>query len=274
VTRRIRLDHYQNVTNPSTSRPLFGGIPPPFNPIPPSNPLFASLTQPSWLLGRPQTSYTHTKTEVKREPGIKVEDEGEDRDDKGPAITVRPGPSDPDRILTASDELWYTHMPSLSPNDDILNVHTPMPTPPRSPEYPHFYDYQEEPLTAEEAEQELDNDPMWHWPGYWASPHYNVGPTARQQNDRSPSQSPHSGEEAMPQPDHEETPIPGLRWLDDDDGNLIDRVATYIADANEAMEQEGRHGDEEGQETAWGQGRQGSPNFYLETRTHRYKRDV
>jgi hypothetical protein len=42
-----------NVTNPSTPRPLFSGIPPPFNPIPPSNPLFASLTQPSWLLGRP-----------------------------------------------------------------------------------------------------------------------------------------------------------------------------------------------------------------------------
>jgi hypothetical protein len=54
----------------------------------------------------------------------------------------------------------------------------------------------------------------------------------------------------MPQPDHEETPIPGLWWLDNDDGNLIDRVAAYIADANEAMEQEGRHGDEEGQEMA------------------------
>jgi hypothetical protein len=78
----------------------------------------------------------------------------------------------------------------------------------------------------------------------------------------------------MLQPDHEETPIPGLRWLDDDNGNLIDRVAAYIADANEAMEQEGRHRDEVGQETAWEQGRQGSPNFYLETRTRRYKRDV
>jgi Integrase core domain len=41
------------VTNPNTSRPLFGGIPPPFNPIPPSNPLFTSSTQPSWLLGQP-----------------------------------------------------------------------------------------------------------------------------------------------------------------------------------------------------------------------------
>jgi hypothetical protein len=76
------------------------------------------------------------------------------------------------------------------------------------------------------------------------------------------------------QPDHEETPIPGLRWLDDEDSNLIDRVAAYIADANEAMEQEGHHGDEVEQEMAWGQGRQGSPNFYLETRTHRYKRDM
>jgi hypothetical protein len=42
-----------NVTNPSTSRPLFGRIPPPFNLIPPSNPLFTSSTQPSWLLGCP-----------------------------------------------------------------------------------------------------------------------------------------------------------------------------------------------------------------------------
>jgi hypothetical protein len=149
-----------------------------------------------------------------------------------------------------------------------------MPTPPRLPEYPHFYDYQGELLTAEEAEQELNNDPMWHWPGYWASPQYNIGLTARQQNNRSPSQSPRSGEEAMPRQDHEETPIPSLRWLDDDNGNLIDCVAAYIADANEAMEQEGRHGDEVGQETAWGQARQGSPDFYLETRTHRYKRDV
>src|SRR5580658_2755185 len=102
---------WETVTNPSTPRPLFGGIPPPFNPIPPSNPLFASSTQPSWLLGHPRTSYTRMKTEVKHEPGIKVEDEGEDRDDEGPAIMARPGPSDPDRILTASDELWYTHMP-------------------------------------------------------------------------------------------------------------------------------------------------------------------
>jgi hypothetical protein len=78
----------------------------------------------------------------------------------------------------------------------------------------------------------------------------------------------------MPQPDHEETPIPGLRWLDNNNSNLIDRITAYVADANEAMEQEGRHGDEVGQETAWGQGRQGSPNFYLETRTRRYKRDV
>jgi hypothetical protein len=78
----------------------------------------------------------------------------------------------------------------------------------------------------------------------------------------------------MPQQDHEETPIPSLRWLDDDNGNLIDRVAAYVADTNEAMEQEGRHGDEVGQEMAWGQARQGSLDFYLETRTRRYKRDV
>jgi hypothetical protein len=119
------------VTNPSTSRPLFSRISPPFNLIPPSNPLFTSFTQPLWLLGCPQMSYTHTKTEVKHEPGIKVEDEGEDRDDERPAIMAWPGASDPDRILTASDKLWYTHMPSLSPNNDILNVHTPMPTPSR-----------------------------------------------------------------------------------------------------------------------------------------------
>jgi hypothetical protein len=78
----------------------------------------------------------------------------------------------------------------------------------------------------------------------------------------------------MAQQDHEETPIPGLRWLNNDNGNLIDRVATYVADTNEAMEQEGCHGDEVGQETAWGQARQGLPDFYLETRTRRYKRDV
>jgi hypothetical protein len=82
------------------------------------------------------------------------------------------------------------------------------------------------------------------------------------------------GEEAVLQLDHEETPIPGLRWLNDDDSNLIDHVTTYVADANEAMEQEGCHGDEVGQEMAWGQGRQGLPNFYLETRTRRYKRDM
>jgi hypothetical protein len=70
------------------------------------------------------------KTEVKQELGIKVEDESEDRDDKGQVITVRPGPSDLDRILTASEELWYMHMPSLSSDDDILHIHTPMPTPP------------------------------------------------------------------------------------------------------------------------------------------------
>jgi hypothetical protein len=215
-------------------------------------------------------SYTRTKTEVKQEPGIKVEDEGEDKDNKGQAITAWPGPSDLDWILTASKELWYTHMPSLPPDDDILYVHTPMPTPPRSPEYPHFYDYQGELLTAEEAEQELDDDPMWHW----ARPHYYDGLTARQQNNRSLSQSPHSGEEAMPQQNHEETPIPSLRWLNNNNGNLIDHVATYVADANEAMEQEGCHGDEREQETAWGQGRQGSPDYYLETRAHRYIRDV
>jgi hypothetical protein len=82
-----------SVTNPSTSRPLFGRIPPLFNLIPPSNPLFASSTQPLWLLGCPQTSYTHTKTEVKCELGIKVEDEGEDRDNEGLVIMVQPGPS-------------------------------------------------------------------------------------------------------------------------------------------------------------------------------------
>jgi hypothetical protein len=32
---------------------------------------------------------------VKREPGIKVKDEGEDRDDEGQAIMAQPGPSDP-----------------------------------------------------------------------------------------------------------------------------------------------------------------------------------
>jgi hypothetical protein len=164
-------------------------------------------------------------------------------------------------------------MPSLPPDDNILQVHTPMPTPPQSPEYPHFYDYQGELLTAEEAEQELNNDPMWHWPGYWASPHYN-GLAARQQNNRLPSQLPCSGQEAVPQQNHERTPIPSLIWLDDDNGNLIDCVATDVADANEAMEQEGHHGDEVGQEMAWGQARQGSPDFYLETRTRRYKRDV
>jgi hypothetical protein len=88
---------------------------------------------------------------VKQELGIKVEDEGEDKDDEGQVITAQPGPSDPDQTLMASEELWYTHMPSLPPNDDILHVHTPMPTPPQSPEYPHFYDYQGEPLTTEEA---------------------------------------------------------------------------------------------------------------------------
>jgi hypothetical protein len=140
-------------------------------------------------------------------------------------------------------------MPSLPPDDKILHVYTPMPTPPQSPEYPHFYNYQGEPLTAEEAEQELNNNPMWHWAG----PHYYDGLTARQQNNRSPSQSPRLGEEAMLQQNHEETPIPSLRWLDDDNSNLIDHVATYVADTNEAMEQEGYHEDEIGQETAWGQ---------------------
>jgi hypothetical protein len=78
----------------------------------------------------------------------------------------------------------------------------------------------------------------------------------------------------MLQQDHEETPIPSLRWLDDDNSNLIDRVAAYVADTNEAIEQEGCHGDERGQETAWGQGRQGLPDYYLETRAHRYIRDM
>jgi hypothetical protein len=70
------------------------------------------------------------KMEVKCEPGIKVEDEGEDKDDEGQVIMVRPGPSDPDWILTASDELWYTHMPSLPPDDDILDTPTIARVPP------------------------------------------------------------------------------------------------------------------------------------------------
>jgi hypothetical protein len=102
------------------------------------------------------------KTEVKQELEIKVEDEGENRDDEGQATMAQPGPSDPDQILTGSEELWYMHMPSLPPDNNILHVYTPMPTPPQSLEYPHFYDYQGEPLTAKEAEQELNNDPMWH----------------------------------------------------------------------------------------------------------------
>jgi hypothetical protein len=125
-------------------------------------------------------------------------------------------------------------------------------------------------LTAEEVEQELNDNPMCHWAG----PHYYDGPTTRQKNNRSLSQSPHSGQEAMLQQDHKETPIPSLRWLDDDNGNLIDCIATYIADTNEAMEQEGHHRDEMEQETVWGQGRQGSPDYYLETRAHRYIRDM
>jgi hypothetical protein len=31
-------------------------------------------------------------------------------------------------------------------------------------------------------------------------------------------------------------PIPGLVWLDYDNGNLIYQVTTYVADANKAME--------------------------------------
>jgi hypothetical protein len=125
---------------------------PSVQPDPTQQPPFTSSAQPSWLLGCPRTSYTCTKMEMKCEPGIKVEDEGEDRNDEGPAIMAQPGPSDLDWILMASNKLWYTHMPSLSPNDDILNVYTLMPTPPQSPEYPHFYNYQGELLTAEEAE--------------------------------------------------------------------------------------------------------------------------
>jgi hypothetical protein len=113
--------------------------------------------------------------EMKQEPEIKMEDEGEDRDDEGQAITTRPGPSDLDQILTASEELWYMHMPSLSSTTDILHIYMPMPSPPQLPSYPHFYNYQRELLTAEEAEQKLNNDPMWHWAG----PHYYDGPTSR-----------------------------------------------------------------------------------------------
>jgi hypothetical protein len=40
------------------------------------------------------------------------------------------------------------------------------------------------------------------------------------------------------------------------------------------MEQEGHHRDEEGQETAWGQGIEGSPDYYLETRANKYIKDV
>jgi hypothetical protein len=122
---------------------------------------------------------------------------------------------------------------------------------------------------VEEAEQELDNNPMWHWAGS----HYYDRSTARQQNNRSLSQSPHSGEDAVPQQNHEETPIPSLRWLDNDNSSLIDHVATYIA-ANKAMEQEGCHGDEIEQEIAWRQGRQRSLNYYSETRAYKYIRDM
>jgi hypothetical protein len=39
------------------------------------------------------------------------------------------------------------------------------------------------------------------------------------------------------------------------------------------MKQEGHHGDE-GEEMAWGQTREGSPEYYLETRARRYIRDM
>jgi hypothetical protein len=122
---------------------------------------------------------------------------------------------------------------------------------------------------VEEVEQELDNNPMWHWAGS----HYYDRLTARQQYNRSLSQSPRSGEDAVPQQNHEETPIPSLRWLDNDNSSLIDHVTAYIA-ANEAMEQEGCHRDEIEQEIAWRQGRQGSLNYYSETRAYKYIRDM
>jgi hypothetical protein len=81
-------------------------------------------------------------------------------------------------------------------------------------------------------------------------------------------------EEAALQQDHVATPIPSLRYLNDDNGNLIDQVAAYVADPNKVMEQEGHHADEGGQETAWGQTREGSLDYYLETRARRYIRDM
>jgi hypothetical protein len=74
--------------NPNTPRPLFGGIIPPFNLIPPSNPLSVSPTQPSQLLRHLRMSTTRAKTEVKQESEIKEEDKSEDRDDEGQVITI------------------------------------------------------------------------------------------------------------------------------------------------------------------------------------------
>jgi hypothetical protein len=42
------------------------------------------------------------------------------------------------------------------------------------------------------------------------------------------------------------TPTLGLLWLNNSNGNLLDCIAAYVADANEVMKQEGSHGDEQG----------------------------
>jgi hypothetical protein len=212
---------------------------------------------------------------MKWELGVEEEHKGENRDeehmvnDEECKVMTRPGPSDPDQILTMSKEQWYTYIPSLSPTTDLSHAYTPIPTPLWSPLYLYFCDYQGEPLTEEEADQELNNDPMWHWGG----PLYFDGPVLRIQ-DNWLSLSPHLEEEAAPQQEDVANPIPGLVWLDYDNGNLIYQVTTYVADANKAMEWEGPHRGEQGQETAWGQTREGSPDCYPEMRAKRYKRDL
>jgi hypothetical protein len=103
---------------------------------------------------------------------------------------------------------------------------------------------------------------MWHW-GYQEGNDMSdadmraddISPALWLQDNRS-LLSPHPGEEIMPDQDHIATLIPGFLWLDHNDSNLIDQVAAYVANTNQAMEQEGHHRDNQGQEMVWGQTRE------------------
>jgi hypothetical protein len=168
-------------------------------------------------------------------------------DDEEYKAMIHQRPSDLGQTLW-TDEQWYTHMPSLSPNAPLMYVHTPIPTPPLSlspSPIPHaFHNHARNTMTDDEINEELDDGPMWHWryPGYFCGPNGTISQTLWLCNDRS-SPSPHPEEAAAADQDHDATLIPRIIWLDHNDSNPIDQVATYVTDANEVMEQEGLHGD-------------------------------